>query len=31
MSPQRIIGVVALVAGIALLIVGLNASNSLAD
>jgi drug/metabolite transporter (DMT)-like permease len=31
MSPQRIIGVVVLVAGIALLIVGVNASNSLAD
>ena len=31
MSPYRIIGVVVLVAGIVLLIVGLNASDSLAD
>ena len=31
MSPQRIIGVVVLVVGIALLIVGLNASHSVAD
>ena len=31
MSPQRIIGAVVLVAGIVLLIVGLNASHSLAD
>ncbi len=31
MSPQRIIGVVVLIVGIALLIVGLNASHSIAD
>ena len=31
MSPQRIIGVVLLIAGVILLIVGMNASHSLAD
>jgi uncharacterized membrane protein len=31
MSPHRIIGVVVLIVGIALLIVGLNASHSVAD
>ena len=31
MSPQRIVGIVLLVGGIALLIVGMNASHSAAD
>ena len=31
MSPQRMIGVVLLVVGIALIIIGVNASNSVAD
>ena len=31
MSPQRILGVVLLVAGVILLIVGMNASHSVAD
>ncbi len=31
MSPQRIIGIAALVVGVVLLIIGLNASDSLAD
>jgi hypothetical protein len=31
MSPQRILGVVLLVAGVALLIIGINASHSMAD
>ena len=31
MSPYRIIGVAVLIAGVVLLVVGLNASNSLAD
>jgi hypothetical protein len=31
MSPQRIVGIVALVVGVALLIVGMNSSHSVAD
>lgn len=31
MSPQRILGVVALVIGVVLLVVGVNASHSMAD
>ena len=31
MSPQRLIGVVLLVVGIALILIGVNASNSMAD
>lgn len=31
MSPQRLIGVVLLVVGVALIIIGVNASHSLAD
>jgi hypothetical protein len=31
MSPQRILGVVLLVAGVVLLVLGMNASHSLAD
>jgi uncharacterized membrane protein len=31
MSPQRIIGIVMLIVGVALLIIGMNASHSVAD